>query len=50
MPQMSPMWWMSLMLMTIFMMFLLNSMLYFNMNKIKMQMKKFITPKNNWKW
>nr|YP_010531271.1 ATP synthase F0 subunit 8 [Mileewa mira]UXX17530.1 ATP synthase F0 subunit 8 [Mileewa mira] len=50
MPQMSPMWWMLLMILTISMMFFINSILYFNLTKIKFFEKMISSPKNIWKW
>nr|QSL98475.1 ATP synthase F0 subunit 8 [Mileewa alara] len=50
MPQMSPIWWTSLMIYFIIMLMLINSMIYFNLIKIKLKKKMITTKKNNWKW
>nr|YP_010349775.1 ATP synthase F0 subunit 8 [Cassianeura cassiae]UOH96517.1 ATP synthase F0 subunit 8 [Cassianeura cassiae] len=50
MPQMSPMWWTSLMLMFILMLMIMMMMIYFNLN-IKMNKKIMISSKKiNWQW
>nr|YP_010531310.1 ATP synthase F0 subunit 8 [Mileewa amplimacula]UXX17569.1 ATP synthase F0 subunit 8 [Mileewa amplimacula] len=50
MPQMSPIWWFSLMIMTIFMLMLINNLIYFNILNISIKKKETTTSKNNWKW
>nr|YP_010996495.1 ATP synthase F0 subunit 8 [Sophonia microstaina]WPC85237.1 ATP synthase F0 subunit 8 [Sophonia microstaina] len=50
MPQMSPMWWLLLMIYFIFVMTLFNSMVYFifyKKNHKEISSKKFML---NWKW
>nr|AYE40948.1 ATP synthase F0 subunit 8 [Idioscopus sp. 'myrica']WEP24787.1 ATP synthase F0 subunit 8 [Idioscopus sp. 'myrica'] len=50
MPQMSPMWWLTLMLMFNLLYLMMNTILYFNYkvkNKNQILMKK---SKMNWKW
>nr|QZZ18305.1 ATP synthase F0 subunit 8 [Eupteryx adspersa] len=50
MPQMSPLWWMSLMVMFIIAMMICINMNYFNYNKI-FKMKKIDSKKMmNWMW
>nr|YP_010996508.1 ATP synthase F0 subunit 8 [Concaveplana hamulusa]WPC85250.1 ATP synthase F0 subunit 8 [Concaveplana hamulusa] len=50
MPQMSPMWWMSLMILFIFMMLMFNSMIYFIFSS-KMDIKLSLENKQlTWKW
>nr|QWC53822.1 ATP synthase F0 subunit 8 [Concaveplana rufolineata] len=50
MPQMSPMWWMSLMILFIFMMLMFNSMIYFIFSS-KMNIKLTLENKQLiWKW
>nr|QKY60290.1 ATP synthase F0 subunit 8 [Eupteryx minuscula]WRY72399.1 ATP synthase F0 subunit 8 [Eupteryx sp.] len=50
MPQMSPMWWMSLMMMFIITMMICINMNYFNYNKM-LKMKKIGYKKMmNWMW
>nr|QZR91910.1 ATP synthase F0 subunit 8 [Mileewa rufivena] len=50
MPQMSPIWWTSLMMLTIISMMMIISMIYFNLIKIKMNKKMLYSNKKNWKW
>nr|YP_009732578.1 ATP synthase F0 subunit 8 [Idiocerus salicis]QHS71297.1 ATP synthase F0 subunit 8 [Idiocerus salicis]WEP24852.1 ATP synthase F0 subunit 8 [Idiocerus sp.] len=50
MPQMSPMWWLTLMLIFNFSFLMMNSVIYFNYkvtNKCSVKMLKY---KLNWKW
>nr|WEP24839.1 ATP synthase F0 subunit 8 [Metidiocerus sp.] len=50
MPQMSPMWWLTLMLVFNLLYMMVNSMMYFNYkikNKDSTKLSKF---KLNWKW
>nr|YP_011036670.1 ATP synthase F0 subunit 8 [Stroggylocephalus agrestis]WRK21274.1 ATP synthase F0 subunit 8 [Stroggylocephalus agrestis] len=49
MPQMAPMWWLTLMMIIILTMFLMNSIIYFNKNfKSKLMLKE--NKNMNWKW
>nr|YP_011017946.1 ATP synthase F0 subunit 8 [Anidiocerus bimaculatus]WQF69858.1 ATP synthase F0 subunit 8 [Anidiocerus bimaculatus] len=50
MPQMSPIWWLTLMLMFNFMYLMMNAMLYFNyeINKKYLKENKYLTM--SWKW
>nr|QZZ18244.1 ATP synthase F0 subunit 8 [Dikraneura zlata] len=50
MPQMSPMWWTSLMMMFIFSFMLLMSILYFNFNLINSYKTEITKNKMIWKW
>nr|ATG83178.1 ATP synthase F0 subunit 8 [Tricentrus sp. EMHAU-15062504] len=50
MPQMSPMWWMTLMLMFNFMVMLSISMTYFNYKVSIVMMTKINKMNLNWKW
>nr|UQS80541.1 ATP synthase F0 subunit 8 [Convexana sp. 1 JW-2022a] len=50
MPQMSPMWWLSMMLMFMFCFFIINSMIYFNILKNKNLYLKYKNSNFNWKW
>nr|QHV34323.1 ATP synthase F0 subunit 8 [Gessius sp. 'rufidorsus'] len=49
MPQMSPMWWMTLMLLFIFTLYMTMSMLYFN-KKFYFKNKNIKKMMMNWKW
>nr|YP_010478446.1 ATP synthase F0 subunit 8 [Orosius sp.]UVI59890.1 ATP synthase F0 subunit 8 [Orosius sp.] len=50
MPQMAPMWWTTLMMLTMFMMFITLSINYFSYNKtMKFNSKNNNNPMN-WKW
>nr|YP_010952960.1 ATP synthase F0 subunit 8 [Empoascanara angkhangica]WMQ52403.1 ATP synthase F0 subunit 8 [Empoascanara angkhangica] len=50
MPQMSPMWWTTLMVMFILLFIILMTILYFNINN-KMTSKILLCNKKmNWKW
>nr|YP_010415460.1 ATP synthase F0 subunit 8 [Ziczacella heptapotamica]USC52160.1 ATP synthase F0 subunit 8 [Ziczacella heptapotamica] len=50
MPQMSPMWWTSLMLCFIIMLIILMTILYFNLNNKMESNINLMTNKINWKW
>nr|QUI77261.1 ATP synthase F0 subunit 8 [Mitjaevia shibingensis] len=50
MPQMSPMWWTTLMVMFIIIFLILMTNMYFNLNN-KLTMKVMLLKKNmSWKW
>nr|WNK74772.1 ATP synthase F0 subunit 8 [Thaia sp. 1 NZ-2023b] len=50
MPQMSPMWWTTMMIMFIMLMIIMMTMLYFNFQKKIMMNFKMNFKKMNWKW
>nr|QKO00201.1 ATP synthase F0 subunit 8 [Evacanthus acuminatus]QWC53809.1 ATP synthase F0 subunit 8 [Evacanthus heimianus] len=50
MPQMSPMWWLNMMLMFIFCMMIMNSMIYFNFYYVKSTYNNYKNMNFNWKW
>nr|YP_010835914.1 ATP synthase F0 subunit 8 [Apphia sp. 1 SJ-2023a]WGC89433.1 ATP synthase F0 subunit 8 [Apphia sp. 1 SJ-2023a] len=50
MPQMSPMWWMYMMLIFIMCLMMMNSLIYFNYLKSSTKMKTFKNFDFNWKW
>nr|ASR18181.1 ATP synthase F0 subunit 8 [Orosius orientalis] len=50
MPQMAPMWWTTLMMLTMLMMFIMVSINYFNYNKIMKFNNKNQDNNLYWKW
>nr|YP_010531323.1 ATP synthase F0 subunit 8 [Processina sexmaculata]UXX17582.1 ATP synthase F0 subunit 8 [Processina sexmaculata] len=50
MPQMSPMWWSFLMISTIILLTIMNSMIYFNIINLKPNKNKITMTSKNWKW
>nr|YP_011036644.1 ATP synthase F0 subunit 8 [Xestocephalus ishidae]WRK21248.1 ATP synthase F0 subunit 8 [Xestocephalus ishidae] len=50
MPQMSPMWWLTMMLIIMTMMTITNSMIYFFNMTLNTNKKKTMKNKFNWKW
>nr|QZR91897.1 ATP synthase F0 subunit 8 [Ujna puerana] len=50
MPQMSPMWWLFLMICSISTLLMMNSIIYFNLISLKTQMKTIQKNKIIWKW
>nr|YP_010414444.1 ATP synthase F0 subunit 8 [Kusala populi]URW11944.1 ATP synthase F0 subunit 8 [Kusala populi] len=50
MPQMSPLWWTTLMITFIILFILMMTILYFNINNKMSKMIKLTETKINWKW
>nr|YP_010835875.1 ATP synthase F0 subunit 8 [Onukindia connexa]WGC89394.1 ATP synthase F0 subunit 8 [Onukindia connexa] len=50
MPQMSPMWWLNMMLMFIFCLIMMNSLIYFNFFMKNKKKTNYDYKNLNWKW
>nr|ATD85992.1 ATP synthase F0 subunit 8 [Sophonia linealis] len=50
MPQMSPLWWLTLMLMFILSMMMMNSIIYFYLDSNNYEKVKIFNKQFSWKW